>query len=758
MNAQGSAIQLGEMKFSMLPARVALAVVGAAILAAIGCTAVSWQPPSPISIAVATSLTGLSGAAGAESLLATKLYVDEVNRSGGVNGHPIELVLFDDTSNPEVGRANAQTIADSPCVAVLGHFLSTVSLAAGPDYKAAGIPALTGTSSVDALTVDNPYYFRAQTPVSVQGRSTAEYLRHVFKTPVVYVLFSRDSFGQSFLQGFSEAYDTDRLVARGFDVGPDASGDSVRETVDAVADGPEPGIIVIGTDVNSAPEVLKATRRRGIKAPVMALAGAGTEGFLRNLATEPEEKEHPGFFSNDLYAATPVIFDGLGAAAQAFAAEYARVSGGSPGWVGARAYDTVRLMVEALRRAGIQNRPETKQTDRERIRAELAKIDNPRAAITGLTGRLYFDSNRNMPRPFRVGFFRRGRFITAPLQLVPAENLESADIKEEVEKGHIVSFGNRHYWLQRVVYTGIDINRVNRIDVKQGTFNIDFYLWMRFAGEDGAPVHVEFPALLDRGAFDPARPLRTKQEKDLSYQLYRIAGDFKASYDLHDYPFDAQQLLLRFQNMEQQRERITYVIDSVGLRLTGETDAIADDENPYAGLQLWRFVRLRYFVDAFATGSTLGQPSLSNSRVKTEFAAFNATVVLRRDFAIFIVKTLVPLFLLVLVVFATLFFPETLFRERINTPVTAILTSAVLLLTVSNQLGDVGYTVAIEKIFYAFFGLCLMTMLSGYGHEQLRQRGTGRLATILDHAAKVLYVGIVCAVIVFFYRRYGLPQ
>jgi hypothetical protein len=281
---------------------------------------------------------------------------------------------------------------------------------------------------------------------------------------------------------------------------------------------------------------------------------------------------------------------------------------------------------------------------------------------------------------------------------------------------------------------------------------------MRFAGEDDTPARVEFPALLDRAAFDPARPLRTRPEKDLSYRLYRIAGDFKASYDLHDYPFDAQQLLLRFQNIEQQRERVTYVVDTIGLRMTGETDTVADDENPYAGLQLWRFVRVRYFVDALATGSTLGQPSLSDSVVKTEFAAFNTAIILRRDFAIFIVKSLVPLVLLALVVFATLFFPETLFRERINIPVTAILTSAVLLLTVNNQLGDVGYTVAIEKIFYVFFGLCLMTMLSGYGHEQLRQRGTGRLATILDHAAKVLYVGIVCAVIVFFYRRYGLPQ
>src|SRR3954464_5625486 len=656
------------MKDLMLPARVALAVAGTAILAAVGCTAVTWHPPSPISIAIATSLTGLSGAAGAESLLATKLYVDEVNRMGGVNGHPIELVLFDDSSNPEVGRANVQTVAESPCVAALGHYLSTVALAAGPDYRAARIPALTGTASVDALTVDNPYYFRAQTPVSVQGRSTAEYLRSVFKTPVVYLLYSRDSFGQSFLQGFSEAYDNDQLITRGFDVGPDAPSDSVRAMVDAVAGGPEPGIIVIGTAVDSAPEVLKATRRRGIKAPVMALAGAGTQGFLRNLQTEPEEKEHPGFFSDNLYAATPVIFDGLGAAAQAFAAEYARVSGSAPGWVGARAYDTARLMIEALRRAGIRSRPETKEADRERIRAELARMDNPRTAITGLTGRLYFDANRNMPRPFRVGFFRRGRFITAPLQLVPVESLDVGDVKEDMEKGHIVSSGDRHYWLQRVAYTGIDINRVNRIDVKQGTFNIDFYLWMRFAGEDDAPTRVEFPALLDKGAFNSMRPTQMGQEDGLNYRLYRISGDFKASFDLHDYPFDIQKLLLHFQNTEQRRELITYVIDRFGLRLTDEEASTVEDD-AYSGLQLWRFLQLNYYVNSLSSGSTLGKPSLFAASAKTEYAGFNAAVVLRRNFEIFILKTLLPLFLLVLVVFATLF-SETLFRERITLPVT----------------------------------------------------------------------------------------
>ena len=411
-----------------------------------------------------------------------------------------------------MARDNVQPIADSPCLAVLGHFLSTASLAAGPGYKTVGIPALTGSSSADALTVDSRTTSVLRHRSRCRGAPPPEkYLRYVSKTRAVSLLYSHDNYGQSFLNGFSEGYDfgKDKLVARSFDVSRDARGESVRAMIEAVATDPEPDIIVIGTAPENVPEVLKAIRRRGLKAPVMATGGAGTEGFLRTLAIEPEEREHPGFFSDNLYASAPVIFDSASAAAQTFAAQYTRVSGASPSWIGARAYDTARLLIEAMRRARLQNRPETKEADRERVRAELAEIDRPQAAVAGITGALYFDANRDMPRPFRVGFVRHGRFIMAPLQLVLVERPEAIDIGEETRKGHIISSGGRHYWLQRAVYAGIDINRVNRIDVKQGTFNIDFYLWMRFAGEDDAPTRVEFPALLDEGAFDPMRPPQT---------------------------------------------------------------------------------------------------------------------------------------------------------------------------------------------------------------------------------------------------------
>jgi len=728
--------------------------MGAVLLLAAAWAAILWTRPEPVRIAFASSLSGPSAPFGTESLVAAQLAIDEVNARGGINGRPIELVPFDDASSPETARANVQAIADSPCVAVLGHDLSSTSLAAGPAYKDARIPALTGGAAADDLTSGNEYYFRALSPVSAQGRSIAEHLRALMKEPKVHLVHTRDSYGKNFLRGFAAAYPTEQLRAFGLDVAPGRIG-SMDEALDAAVQEPGPGIIVVGAATDFSADIVKALRRRGIKGTIVTPQGAAREGYLQNFANEPEEKAHPGFFSENLYAASSLIFDSAGGAAQVFAADYKAKAGASPSWVGGGAYDAARLMIGALKRAAVQNRSDSKVADRDRVRVALAAIDSPKSAVVGLTGRLYFNANRDIPRPIRMGFFHYGRFVTAPLQLVRIDQPDGIDLAAEREKGYVLSFGDQHYWVQRVVYTGIDIVRLNRIDVKQGTFNVDFYLWMRFAGEGDGQTQVQFPTLLDRDAFDPARPLQSGQEDGLNYRLYRISGDFKTRYELHNYPFDTQQLLLHFRNTQQRRELITYVIDRFGLRLADERTSLVED-GAYSGLELWRFLGLRYFVDSLSSGSTLGKASLFDSGLKTEFAGFDTVIVLHRNSAIYMLKNLLPLFLLALVVFATLFFPETLFRERVTIPVTAILTSAVLLLAVDNQLGDVGYTIAVEKIFYVFFALCLMVMLSGFGHERLRHAGRKDMCAVLDRIAQVLYVGTALAAIAFVWWRYAL--
>jgi hypothetical protein len=316
----------------------------------------------------------------------------------------------------------------------------------------------------------------------------------------------------------------------------------------------------------------------------------------------------------------------------------------------------------------------------------------------------------------------------------------------------MLRIADRYYWRQRVVYTGIDLNRVSRIDIRDRSFTADFYLWMRYAEDDDAPTRIEFPGLLDDAAFRPDRPLEAGVEDGLTYRLYRVAGNFRATYDLHDYPFDTQDLRVRFQNNHVRRELIAYVIDLFGLGLADGNGQ--DDPDVFAGLQLWLFGGIHYALESVSIASTLGKPAYFDDQLRIEYPGFAVAVQARRDYQVFIIKTLLPLILLTFVVFATLFFPASLNKERTSIPVTGILASAVLLVSMNNQLPDIGYTVAIETAFYVFFGLSLMAMLSGLMHERLREGAYDRWTVVMDRSVQAVYVLTVLATVALFWWRY----
>jgi len=382
-------------------------------------------------------------------------------------------------------------------------------------------------------------------------------------------------------------------------------------------------------------------------------------------------------------------------------------TGERAGWIGAAAEDAARVTIEALRRAHIHDTPAKRAVDRQKVRAALSAMTDPAKAPVGINGPLYFTAERSMPRPIRFGFFYKDRFISAPLQLVRVENPNPIDAVHETDLGHVVQIGNVLYWVQRVVYTGIDVTHLSDVDVRNGTFQAQFYLWMRYAGTDNLPTNVEFPDL--KGSFDPAHPDETGIEDRLNYRLYRVQGTFKDSYDLHDFPFYQQHLLLRLQNRQQPREQIAYVIDTFGLHTRDAGISARQNSAAFRDLQLWHVQAVRPFIEAFSISSTIGKPELFDTANRIEYGAYATDIIVSRNALAFMVKTMIPLFLLTVVVFVTMFFPHTLGKERTTIPVTAILTSAVLLISIGNQLPPLGYTVTLEYVFYVFFALTSKT-------------------------------------------------
>jgi branched-chain amino acid transport system substrate-binding protein len=81
-------------------------------------------------------LSGTAASGGKTALVGVQMAVDRVNKSGGINGRPIELIVGDYESKPDVGRRKAEKMAvEDKIDAHVGGYLSNVCLACMPVYE-----------------------------------------------------------------------------------------------------------------------------------------------------------------------------------------------------------------------------------------------------------------------------------------------------------------------------------------------------------------------------------------------------------------------------------------------------------------------------------------------------------------------------------------------------------------------------------------------------------------------------------------------
>src|SRR5579862_119301 len=80
-------------------------------------------------------LSGSGAAGGKTALVGVQMAVDRINKAGGINGRPIELVVADDESKPDVARRKTEKLlVDDEVDAHVGGFLSNICLACMPVF------------------------------------------------------------------------------------------------------------------------------------------------------------------------------------------------------------------------------------------------------------------------------------------------------------------------------------------------------------------------------------------------------------------------------------------------------------------------------------------------------------------------------------------------------------------------------------------------------------------------------------------------
>lgn len=619
-------------------------------------------PDDEIHIAFVGPLTGADADEGRALKQGVELYIKQLNeKDGGINGKRIVLDVYDDQNKPDLAKKAAREIVQAnKAVAVIGHYYSSCSIAAGEIYKQAGIPAITPGSTNVKVTEENEWYFRTIFNDDLQGRYIANYLKKVLKYNTVSVIHHDNTYGKDLAHVLEETLtNLGGTVPYTYEFTMDSPHLDRRldEIVDELKNKKEQevGFIFLATFAGNGAKLVARLKDVGLKLPIIVPAAFDSKIFLNTFKNMPEEIKKPGYYTDGIYITTPLIYDTANEKAQEFKDNYKTTFTEDANLRVPFSYDAAMVIIEAIERTNAHGQPETLRDDRHKIRTFLENMDNSGQAIEGATGFNYFDKYGDAQKPVAVGIYKNNRIVSALVQLQDVRNPnEIVDLEKAIKDGHVLTIENKYLYKTNVVYVGFKINEIHDLDLRKREAKLDFYLWLRYRGENIHPEKLDFVNavnsihLLDSAdmgendvklpVFSNAkesdnqityrfyRPINIEQIGDMQHRLYRIKETFKIDFLQRPYALREHVLGVSFRHQELTRNNLIYVTDYVGMGDEERTLKKLQQSQVFSTTLDWSLNRLWFFQKTIKESALGSLQYLNIIGGAIEFSQFNMGV------------------------------------------------------------------------------------------------------------------------------------
>ena len=362
-------------------ARLLLGVGGLVLACSVGCerksaTGAADAGTGDILVGMYGSLTGDGASFGQSSKDGTELAVDEINNAGGVlGGRKLKLLIEDDQSRPEeASNAVTKLITQDRVVAVLGEVASRRSLAAAPIAQRYQVPMITPASTNERVTEVGYYVFRVCFIDPFQGEVLAKFAHADLKARRAAVL---KDIQQDYSVGLTEAITRTFSSLGGEVLAPISysSGDADFRAVLTQIRSLKPDVIFATGYYPEAAIIVRQARELGMTMPIL-----GGDGWVGDALQNGREALKNTFISNHYSGDNP------DPVVQNFVRNYRARFGKAPDSIAALAYDAVKVLADALTRAGSAEGP--------KLRTALSTAD-----VAGVTGRLRMNDKRNVDKP-----------------------------------------------------------------------------------------------------------------------------------------------------------------------------------------------------------------------------------------------------------------------------------------------------------------------------------------------------------------------
>lgn len=317
-----------------------------------------------IRIGQTSGFTGNVAASVKEINEGAKLYLDFVNKGGGINGQRIELVSLDDKFLVPNAVENAKKlIADPRVIALFLNRGTPHAQALLPLLESGRIPLIApSTGAMSLHDPVQPYVFNVR---ATYQREAREVIRHLGMGGLerVGVLYVDDSFGEDAIKGalkvYQEAGKEPAVFAKIDRMKPDYTA-----AVAKIQSTKPLGVLIVGSQTSVVAGV-KAIRAAGSATTIATLSNNAAKGFVEAL----------GEFASGVIVSQ--VFPSERSLKVAMIAEAARLAGGhkvalTPAMM--EGYAGAKVLVIALRRAAKDGKEITRASLKKALE-EFNKVD-----------------------------------------------------------------------------------------------------------------------------------------------------------------------------------------------------------------------------------------------------------------------------------------------------------------------------------------------------------------------------------------------
>ena len=335
-----------------------------------------------VTLGLSLPTSGKNVQTGEAILQGVNMAVQEANAAGGVKNKKILINVLNDQNDRTLAvTAASDFIKEKEVLAVIGPQNSSSAVAAASLYNASSLVAISPVATDDRLASAGPYIYRLFPPSSVQGKALAKLVQQDGRVRVPLYYNPDDAFSKSLADAFERAATALNVSVVKFPFKKD--GLPEQDGFDTFQDSPAPDAAFISGDYNDVARIAKELQAQNLKVPLYAGSAAyGQEVLKAGAAVE-------GMTVVSVFHNTAKFGD-IGSFVRAFQKRY---GGGTPNARAMQAYDTTRVLIEALTRA-------TSLT-REGVRAALETFTAAKPG-PGVTSKVQFKAGGIVGRPLVI--------------------------------------------------------------------------------------------------------------------------------------------------------------------------------------------------------------------------------------------------------------------------------------------------------------------------------------------------------------------